>query len=116
MNALQGVGVAETTPFDCPFGVGQKIRMRAELGPEVHMVVFRHGKHVQVPFEDQAILRALKGGEVVTSVEVLTCAIPNKGSASAEDCWFRVGFTRIGEFENWLRFSAWQFEVAPSDG
>lgn len=114
MNALvQNFGVAEITPFDCPFGVGQKIRMRAGLGPMVHMVVFRNGRHVQVPYEDKAVLRALKAGEIVHSVEVLTNACSDESSEQAEDCWFRVGFTRVGGFENWLRFSAWQFEVVP---
>lgn len=105
-------GVAQKTPMDCEFRVGQKVRLRADLGPMVYMVAYRDHEHRQYAFEDSMILRRLTAGETITSVEVLANPVSNEVSTSEDSCcWFKIGFAKIGGCDNWLRFASWQFEA-----
>lgn len=94
------------------FSVGEHLKLISALS-EVHVMVFREGKHQQFVVESAALLQYLRGGSRVIAVQELKNPVPDLASETAEDCYHQVCF---GEIPNHglpggpLYFPAWQFQ------
>ncbi|MBP9782781.1 MAG: hypothetical protein KBC50_03570 [Candidatus Pacebacteria bacterium] len=94
------------------FSVGEHLKLISALS-EVHVMVFREGKHQQFVVESAALLQYLRGGSRVIAVQELKNPVPDLASETAGDCYHQVCF---GEIPNHglpggpLYFPAWQFQ------
>ncbi len=98
------------------FSVGEHLKLISALS-EVHVMVFREGKHRQFVVESAALVQYLHNGARVIAVQELKNPVPDLASETAEDCCHQVCF---GEIPNHglpggpLYFPAWQFQSEES--
>lgn len=94
------------------FHPGQMVRLRDDV-IQLHVAKYLSGGYLQEPFEDEGVLRQMRAGIAILTVEPLDQPIAVLDSASAEDCHHALRF-RLPIAHNARAFGAWQFEVISS--
>lgn len=94
------------------FSVGQQVKLNPALS-EVHVVVFREGRHQQYVVDSATLVEYLRRGVCVLGVQELDNPLPNLASEAASDCHHKVCFGHVPSHGT-LYFPEWQFEPGGS--